>query len=166
LRCQNIPAVPQHVKNSAATIPVGSHTIGGMRNLSLRQSFARFAAVVFAGSLSLAGFAQNPDEVLLKDYKPRSIFKIPETRVEKALYPVIDVHSHDYAPTAADVERWVKTMDAVGLEKPLILSGTTGTRFDSAIAKYGKYPKRFSVWCGIDLAACATPTLARRLSRN
>jgi predicted TIM-barrel fold metal-dependent hydrolase len=108
---------------------------------------------LLAGSLSLMASAQtSPEEIRLKDYKPRSIFKIPETRVEKARYPVIDVHSHDYAATATDVERWVKTMDAVGLEKTLILSGTTGTRFDSAIAKYGKYPKRFSVWCGIDFS--------------
>ena len=45
-----------------------------------------------------------PDQILLKDYKPRTIFKIPETRVEKARYAVIDVHSHDYAPTDADVD--------------------------------------------------------------
>jgi uncharacterized protein len=96
--------------------------------------------------------AQTPDEILLKDYKPRSIFRIPETRVEKARYPVIDAHSHDYAPTAADVDRWVKTMDTVGIEKSIILSGRTGAKFDEANAKYGKYPTRFSVWCGIDFS--------------
>ena len=36
----------------------------------------------------------GPDVLLLKDYHPRSIFKIPVTRVEKARYPVIDVHNH------------------------------------------------------------------------
>src|SRR5436190_18343814 len=69
--------------------------------------------------------AQTPDEILLKDYHPKSIFKIPETRVEKARYPVIDMHSHDYGRTDADVDRWVATMDAVGLEKTVILSGAT-----------------------------------------
>ena len=35
-----------------------------------------------------AAIAQTPpDEILLKDYKPRSIFKIPETGIEKARYP-------------------------------------------------------------------------------
>src|SRR5258708_35064447 len=38
-----------------------------------------------------------PEQVLLKDYRPKSIFKIPETRIEKARYLVIDVHSHYFA---------------------------------------------------------------------
>jgi predicted TIM-barrel fold metal-dependent hydrolase len=101
--------------------------------------------------------AQTPDEILLKDYKPRSIFRIPETRLEKARYPAIDVHSHDYAPTATDVERWVKTMDAVGLERTIILSGSTGAKFDATVARYGKHPTRFSTWCGIDFNGLHEP---------
>jgi uncharacterized protein len=105
--------------------------------------------------------AQTPDEILLKDYKPRSIFKIPETSVEKARYPAIDVHSHDYAPTAADVDRWVKTMDVVGLERTIILSGSTGAKFDATVARYGKHPGRFSVWCGIDFRGLHQPGFGR-----
>jgi len=103
-----------------------------------------------SGTIALA--QSPPDEILLKDYKPRSIFKIPETRVEKARYPIIDVHSHDYAPTDAQVDQWVRTMDDVGVEKIIILSGYTGARFDTALAKFGKHPKRFIVWCGIDFS--------------
>jgi predicted TIM-barrel fold metal-dependent hydrolase len=91
-----------------------------------------------------------PDQILLKDYRPRSIFRIPETRVEKARFPAIDVHSHDYARTDADVDRWVRTMDEVGIEKTIILAGSTGARFDAAVAKYRRHPTRFQVWCGID----------------
>lgn len=91
-----------------------------------------------------------PEEILLKDYRPRSIFRIPESRVEKARYPVIDVHSHDYARTDEAVERWVKTMDAVGLEKTIILSGAVRTNFEAIVARYGKHPKRFVLWCGLD----------------
>lgn len=112
-----------------------------------------FPRLIFAGMvafLSSSALAQTPPEILLKDYKPVSIFKIPQTTVEKARHPVIDVHSHDYAPTPADVDRWVRTMDAVGLEKTVILAGNTGDRFEAAVRKYGQHPKRFSVWCGID----------------
>src|SRR5213594_3501827 len=126
-----------------------------MKKPLVHQSFGWLTAgLVFASIAS----AQTPlDEILLKDYKPRSIFKIPETRVEKARYAVIDVHSHDYAPTAADVERWVRTMDEVGLEKTIILSGSTRAKFDAAMAKYGRHPKRFAVWCGIDYTAFNQP---------
>ncbi len=99
----------------------------------------------------------NPDQLLLKDYKPRSIFKIPETQVDKARYAAIDVHSHNYARTDADVERWVKAMDEVGIQETVILSGATGARFDEAVAKYGKFPGRFEVWCGIDYSGFDQP---------
>ncbi len=101
--------------------------------------------------------APNPDQILLKDYKPRSIFKIPETRVSKARYAAIDMHSHNYTRTEADVARWVRTMDEVGVEKTIILSGYTGARFDEAVAKYGKHANRFEVWCGIDYSGFDQP---------
>lgn len=113
--------------------------------------------MVVMGVCGSAPAQTPPDQILLKDYRPRSIFKIPETRVEKARYPVIDVHSHDYASTAADVDRWVKTLDAVGVERTIILSGAARTRFDSVLAKYGKYPERFSVWCGLDFSRLREP---------
>jgi uncharacterized protein len=99
----------------------------------------------------------DPDHILLKDYHPRSIFQIPETRVEKARFAVIDVHSHNYARTDQDIDRWVKTMDAVGLEKTFILSGNTGTNFAETFARYHKYPGRFEVWCGFDYTGMDQP---------
>lgn len=37
--------------------------------------------------------AQTPPErLLLKDYNPKSIYKVPVTTIEKAKYPVIDMH--------------------------------------------------------------------------
>jgi predicted TIM-barrel fold metal-dependent hydrolase len=99
----------------------------------------------------------QPDQLLLKDYQPKSIFKIPETRVEKARYPGIDVHSHDYARTDAQIEGWVKTMDEVGLQKTIILSGSTGSKFDTTYARYRRFPERFEVWCGIDYTGMDNP---------
>src|SRR5262245_2231635 len=101
--------------------------------------------------------AASPDEILLKDYKPRSIFKIPESRVEKPRYPIIDAHSHDYARSDADIKRWVETMDAVGIARTIILSGAIGQRFDEIQARYGKYPRRFEVWCGVDYSGFRDP---------
>src|SRR5437763_15631753 len=105
-----------------------------MKLLSISRTCRCRGALIFSCMFSLIGLSQTPPEqILLKDYRPKSIFQIPETRVEKARYPVIDVHSHDYARTNADVDRWVQTMDAVGLEKTIILSGSVGAKFDAAI---------------------------------
>ncbi len=54
-------------------------------------------------SLSLAwGHAAqepSPEQLLLKDFKPRSIYNVPVTLVAKARFPVINLHTHDYAGT-------------------------------------------------------------------
>lgn len=124
-------------------------TLNGMTGPNSVRRWVMVAGLL--GCICRLSFGQPaPDQLLLKEYKPRSIFKIPTHRVERARYPIIDVHSHDYARTDADVERWVKTMDDVGVQQTIILSGATGARFDAVRAKYGKYPDRFQVWCGID----------------
>ncbi|HZP84587.1 MAG TPA: amidohydrolase family protein [Chthonomonadaceae bacterium] len=101
-----------------------------------------------------------PDRLLLKDYRPRSIYKIPQTHVERARFPVIDMHSHPYARTPEQVEQWVRNMDAVGIEKTIIMVGATGKTFDDAVALFQKYPSRFEMWCGLDYTGYDRPGFA------
>src|SRR5437016_12634230 len=108
---------------TVAEIATRSHTLAAiMKSPSVLRTFARCGAVLLFCRFSLVPSAQTPpDEILLKDYKPRSIFKIPETRVEKARYAVIYVNSYDYAPTDAEEERWARTVDEACLEIPIIV---------------------------------------------
>jgi uncharacterized protein len=99
----------------------------------------------------------SPDQLLLRDYRPRSIFKVPQTRVERARFPVMDVHSHAYAKSEAEVDRWVRTMDAVGIERTVVLTGATGKRFDELTALYGRHSDRFELWCGVDYTGFDAP---------
>lgn len=102
-------------------------------------------------------FSQDVNSLKLKDYTPVSIYKIPQTPVSKAKFPVTDVHSHDYAKSAQQIDDWVKAMDAAGIEKTLILSHATGAKFDSLVEKYGRYKNRFDVWCGFDYTGFDSP---------
>jgi predicted TIM-barrel fold metal-dependent hydrolase len=99
----------------------------------------------------------DPNRILLKDYRPVSIYKIPVTRMTAARYRVIDVHTHSWAKTAADVDRWVKTMDEVGIEKSVVLTGAIGSKFESVKALYSRYPSRFEFWCGFDYTGFDKP---------
>jgi predicted TIM-barrel fold metal-dependent hydrolase len=101
--------------------------------------------------------AASPETILLKDYRPKSIYKIPVTEIAKAKYPIIDMHSHPYAKTPQEIDAWVKNMDEVGVEKTMILTMTTGAEFDEIFRKYSKYPDRFEVWCGFDFAGYDKP---------
>jgi len=100
---------------------------------------------------------QNADTLKLKDFRPVSIYKIPVTNITKAKYPVIDFHSHDYPETAAEVETWIKTMDAMNVAKTIVLTYSTGARFDSAAEKYLRHKGRFEIWCGFDYTGFGQP---------
>lgn len=95
--------------------------------------------------------AQDVNELKLKDYRPQSIYKVPITKITKAKFAAYDMHSHDFAKTDKDVDRWVKTMDSAGIQKSIILSGATGDEFNRIYARYARYPDRFEIWCGFDI---------------
>jgi uncharacterized protein len=111
----------------------------------------------------------SPNTILLKDYRPQSIYKVPVTRIEKAKFPIIDMHSHPYPKTEAEITTWLKNMDEVNVEKTMILTMTTGKEFDGIYEKYSKYPDRFEVWCGLDFSGREKPgfpeSAARELER-
>lgn len=92
------------------------------------------------------------DSLLLKDYKPQSIFVIPRTVVLKAMYPAIDMHMH--APRRGNPDSvalaQIRNMDETGVQKTILFCGT-GKAFDQFAAVYSKYPDRFELWCGLDL---------------
>ncbi len=116
---------------------------------------------LFITLIFLAGYtfcsAQDPTQLKLKDFKPQSIFQIPQTNVKKAKFPAIDMHSHVFAKTDEELSKWVKTMDAAGIEKTIILTGAVGSKFDSIYSLYSKYPERFELWCGFDLVGYKEP---------
>src|SRR5690242_8538373 len=102
-------------------------------------------------------FAQNADNILLKNYRPVSIYKTPTANIQRASFPVIDMHSHDYVETKNDVDDLVKLMDKMNVRKTMILTYATGKGFDSAVEKYSKYPDRFELFCGFDYTGYGTP---------
>jgi predicted TIM-barrel fold metal-dependent hydrolase len=103
------------------------------------------------------------DTILLKDWAPKSSIKVQETSVPKAKYPVIDVHAHVVAKTPAEVAAWVKTMDEVGVEMTVVLTGATGAEFDKLVELYLKpYPTRFQLWCGVETKDFDKPDYPQR----
>ncbi len=94
----------------------------------------------------------NPNVLLLKDYRPRSLYRLPVTQINKAKHPIIDMHSHPEAKTDAEINTWLKNMDEVGVEKSIVLTMTTGSAFDEINRNYSRHADRFEVWCGLDFS--------------
>jgi len=100
---------------------------------------------------------QDVNNLKLRDFRPVSIYKIPKTNIERSKFPVVDFHSHDYPKSDGEVDRWVQTMDRIGIAKTMILSYSTGARFDSVVDKYARYKGKFEIWCGFDYTGYDKP---------
>lgn len=123
--------------------------------------------IVFISSIIICGCSHPqpastmekklPETLLLKNFRPKSIYKIPKQPIAKAKYPVIDIHSHPYASSSEGIEKWVQTMDKMGIEKTIILTCSVGAAFDSIYALYEPYKEHFDVWCGFDYTGYNKP---------
>jgi uncharacterized protein len=122
-------------------------------------------SILFAFIMVFSQAQQRPfrtpgmqDSLLLKDYRPQSIFVVPQTLVEKAKYPAIDIHMH--APRGENLDSLalvlLKRKDEVGVDKTILFCGT-GSNFDGLAASFGKYPDRFELWCGLDYSGHDQP---------
>jgi uncharacterized protein len=91
---------------------------------------------------------------------------VPRTRIERFLVPVVDVHSHAYAETSAQVAEWVAVMDRIGVAQTLILTGETGEKFRELSALYaGAYPGRFAMAAGMEKDGVEAADYPQRLRR-
>jgi predicted TIM-barrel fold metal-dependent hydrolase len=102
-------------------------------------------------------YAQDADNILLKNYRPVSVYNVPLSHIDRAAFPIIDVHTHAYATTDEGVRDWIKAMDACGIEKSVVLTETSGAEFDTICKLYSKYSNRFDVWCGFDYTGYDKP---------
>ncbi|KAF5060701.1 Amidohydrolase [anaerobic digester metagenome] len=104
------------------------------------------------------------DNILLKDYAPRSSIITQETFVEKAKFPSIDCHVHIEAKTPQEIDEWVKIMDEVGIETSVILTAATGDEFKKLVGLFIKaHPGRFQLYCGMDLTDTDNRNFSKRV---
>lgn len=96
---------------------------------------------------------QQPEtagKLALSDFEPRSMLVVPEHKVARAKYPVIDVHTHvggalrRAASGGLPVEQIVRWMDELNLRTMINLTGGFGEALSRNIAGLdAKHPKRF-----------------------
>jgi len=97
----------------------------------------------------------------LGDFQPKSMLHVPETKVPRARYPVIDVHTHfawlsgsDSAGSAdgkmeflAEPKDLLEVMDRRNIQTMVNLTGGYGAGLEETVRKYqATYPKRFLVF--------------------
>jgi predicted TIM-barrel fold metal-dependent hydrolase len=132
---------------------------------------AAVAAALAAGPASAAGpgAASSDGELRLRDFKPRSMLKVPVHEVARARFPALDFHNHvgdaredRTAPSPADL---VAMMDRLNLARIVILTGAWGERLQKVIDERVKpYPERFLVFTEPDWSRIDEPDFGQRMA--
>ena len=132
----------------------------GRRRLLKSAGVLLAAGKISTGRVSLAPAeaATAGKPLLLKDFEPRSMLHVPETKVPRPRYPVLDVHTHlssvakhsqgvglgeemEYFATADEV---LTLMDRKNIRIMVNLTGGVGKGLVEAIAKFQTpHPDRF-----------------------
>ncbi len=119
--------------------------------------------------------AQNPapnKDLLLRDFKPRSMLHAPIHNVLRARYPVIDVHNHVNDARSAGrghvpPEKVVEIMDDCNIQKIVILTGGWGENLQRVVDEMVKpYPGRFAVFVQLDWTNLDAPDFGQQMVRQ
>jgi hypothetical protein len=92
-------------------------------------------------------------DLLLKDYHPKSMLKVVAHNVTRAKFPVINVHEHFTYPLSMGERRpedMIRLMDAANVRQLVDLDGGLGTALRENIQKYRTpYPERFIIFAHV-----------------
>ena len=88
----------------------------------------------------------------IEEYEPRSTLVVPHSKVSRARYPFIDVHSHQYALMSPErLDELVAEMDAMNMRILVNLSGRWGERLKAGVRNMkGRYGKRFAMFANLN----------------
>ena len=91
------------------------------------------------------------NDLALTDYQPKAVLKVKNKEVNRARYPVIDVHFHFGSLENINSDELVKSMDAAGISKIVNLDGAPGD-FEKFTREFrDKYPDRFMMFVRLNL---------------
>jgi len=115
--------------------------------------------------------AKERETLLLRDFHPQSMLHARATEVQRAKYPVIDVHNHVNDAQRIDEcmppEKVVQVMDETNVRTIVILTGMWGSELQHVIDQMVKpYPGRFMVFTQIDWSRINDPGFSEEMVRQ
>src|SRR5262249_17378348 len=115
-----------------------------------------------------AADAEQKKTVLLRDFKPVSMLRVPTHEVDRAKFYVIDVHSHVNDAARIDEhmppERVVDVINHTNVKTIVILTGLWGDKLQAVIDEMVKpYPGRFMVFTQLDWSKVDDPNFGAEM---
>src|SRR6266404_1991727 len=139
-----------------------------MNRIGRRNLFQSVSAFLLANKMPAPAAALPPDSsggagkpLQLADFQPRSMLHVPETKVPRSRYPVIDIHTHlslaaksengvasgEGMNYLAPVEAVLTLMDRKNVRVMVNLTGGVGKGLEETIRKFQQpHPERFVIF--------------------
>lgn len=120
-------------------------------------------------------------QLLLKNFRPRSMLQVKQTDITRAKFPVVDLHTHfryRFRHSPEQLDAFVELMDRNNIAVCVSLDGKLGDDFrEHAAYLWTKYPNRFLIFANIDWRgdgqmddpatwACHRPGFAERTAKR
>ena len=108
-------------------------------------------------------------DLLLRDFKPRSMLKVPAHEVERAAFPAVDVHNHVNDARGNDppvpVDELLARMDRLNLKRIVILTGGWSEALQRVVDRMVKpHPDRFTVFTQPDWSRIDEPRFGEAMA--
>ena len=97
--------------------------------LTFKTFIKSFLFIIILGSTSyfVIDKIQYKNNIMgFEDYSPISTLKVKQTKIRKAKYPFIDVHSHQFDMPIKDLNNLISDMDSLNMAFMINLSGFRG----------------------------------------
>jgi len=145
-----------------------------------RKTSGFIASWLFVTGLAVSARVKNAtretpkdeDTLLLRDFEPKSMLHLPVHNVERARFPVIDVHNHVNDARHPEREhlppqRVIEIMDRCNIQKIVILTGMWGESLERVLDEMVKrYPDRFMVFTQIDWSKIDDPDFSQEMVKQ
>lgn len=108
---------------------------------------------------------EEKQPLLLRDFKPRSMLHASVHNINRARFPVIDVHQHVNDARGSfriPLPKLIELMDNCNIKKMVILTGMWGDKLQKVMDEMAKaYPDRFVVFTQIDWSKIDDPNFSQ-----
>ena len=102
-------------------------------------------------SLLFFSYTLQAQDISFENYNPTSTLAVPGEIINRAKYPFIDIHGHQYRMADQDLAPVIHAMDTLNMGIMVNLSGRSGTNLMKSVKNIkDHYPNRFVVFANID----------------
>jgi predicted TIM-barrel fold metal-dependent hydrolase len=130
----------------------------------MKHLFLNFAILFF---FSCAMAQQQRGSMDFEKYDPVSTLVVPEHPTNRAKFPFIDVHNHQFNMPSMNLQTLITEMDKLNMKVMVNLSGESGDKIKKSVGNIKtNFPNRFIVFANVNFSGVGEPSWAENAAKQ